>query len=39
MSKISIKDINQINTCVKISQNDIFTSIEEKELLEELKKN
>ena len=38
MSKISLKDNNQINTCVKISQNDIFTSIEEKELLEELKK-
>ena len=38
MSKIPIKESQQFNTCVKISQNDIFTSIEEKELLSELKK-
>ena len=38
VSRLSIKDIEKIKSSIKLSQNDIFTSIEEKELLEELKK-
>ena len=37
MSRMSIRNIKKMKTSLKISQNDIFTSIEEKELLEELK--
>ena len=38
IGKISITDTQKIYTNIKSSQNDIFNSIEEKELLQELKK-
>ena len=37
ISRLSIKDIEKIKPSIKISQNDVFTSIEEKELFEKLK--
>ena len=38
VSRMSTKDIKKIKPSIKISQNDIFTSVEEKEMHEELKK-
>ena len=37
LTKISNKDIEKIKPSIKISQNDVFISIEEKELYEKLK--
>ena len=37
LSRISIKDIGKIKPSLRIVHNDAFTSIEEKELFEELK--
>ena len=36
VSRISINNIKKIKPSIKLSQNDVFTTIEEKELLEEL---
>ena len=38
LSRMSIKDIRKIKPSIKIMQNAIFTSIEEKEIFEELKR-
>ena len=37
ISRLSIKDIEKIKPSIKISQSEVFTSIEEKELFEKLK--